>query len=141
MIDGDLKIRQFINDKAMIARLGTAASYTPWQWPIYNTFTENLTFVAIFGGNITPTWRLWNITAANANPLLTAQATYTNTLIVTEGPIGQYPSKGVAAALGTNAQAQHNAQVQAGAIATSIQGETQPLTQPLLGPILLNPAP
>jgi hypothetical protein len=127
MIDGDLKIRQFINDKAMIARLGTPASYTPWQWPIYNTFTESLTFVAIFGGNITPTWKLWNITTANTNPLLMAQATYTNTLIVTEGPIGTYPKQGVAAALNSNAQQQHNTQVQAGAIATSLQGQTQPL--------------
>ncbi len=126
MIDGDLKIRNFINDKVMIAAFGPLASYTPADWPIYNTFTENLTFIAILGGNLTPTWKLWNVTAANTNPLLMAQATYTNTLVVTEGPIGTFPTQYAAPALSTSAQLQHNAQVQAAAIATSLQGQSQP---------------
>ena len=57
MIDGDLEIRQFIYDKAQIARMGNASLYagkpynpqTAWQWPIYNTFTEQINFVTTVG--------------------------------------------------------------------------------------------
>jgi hypothetical protein len=128
MVDGDLKIRHFIYDKAEIAALGNASlfngrPYNPaiaWQYPIYNTFTEEITFVATLAGNITPVWKLAHLAAnSNAN-LAAAQRIYTNDLVITVGPIGTPPSDTAPAALSTSAQNQHNARVQGSATATSI---------------------
>jgi hypothetical protein len=125
MIDSDLKIRQFIYDKAQVARLGNAnlaggTSPLAWQWPIYNTFTEEISFLTGFGGNITPTWKLARFTANTNSNLASAERTYTNDLIITIGPLGSPSSPTQAAALGPAGQAQHNAKVNASAIATSI---------------------
>jgi hypothetical protein len=125
MIESDLKIWQFIYDKAVIASLGNGtSSYRGW-FP-YNTFTENLTFVAALGGNITPTWKLTRISANNSGTFLSATRTNTNQLTITIGPIGTYASDKGPTQLSTGAQNQHNTQVQAGAIATQIP--TQPST-------------
>jgi hypothetical protein len=134
-VDGDLKIRQFLYDKAMIARLGSASLYDkrsvgfkatnfkrpdhPFEWPVYNTFTEEITFIAAYGGNLTPSWKLARFTANTSSSLLAAERTYTNDLIITMGPV-KPPTETKAAALDSAAQNQHNARVQASAIATSI---------------------
>jgi hypothetical protein len=132
MIDGDLEIRQFIYDKAQIARMGNASLYngkpydpaTAWKWPVYNTFTEQINFIATLSGNITPTWKLARFATTSSPNLLSAQRTYTNQLIITIGPVGTPPSNDSPATLSASAQNQHNAQVNAGAFATSIQGST-----------------
>lgn len=134
-MDGDLKIRQFLYDKAMIARLGNASLYSstskgfkansfkrpdkPWSWPVFNTFTEEISFIAAYGGNLTPTWKLAQMTANASGSFLAAERTYTNDLIITLGPV-KPPNENVAAALDSAAQAQHNARVTASALATSI---------------------
>jgi hypothetical protein len=132
MIDGDLKIREFIYDKAIIARTGNASLYMgrpynpglAWKWPVYNTFTETINFVSTLSGNVTPSWKLARFSNnTGAGTLLNAQRTYTNQLIITIGPIGTPPSNNAPAALSNSAQNQHNAQVQGGATATSIQGQ------------------
>lgn len=131
MIDGDLEIRQFIYDKAIVARMGNASLYegTPsnpaiaWQWPIYNTFTETINFVSSLSGNVTPSWKLARFSDnTGAGTLVNAQRTYTNQLVITIGPIGKRPSNTEPAALSTSAQNQHNAQVLGGTFATSLQG-------------------
>jgi hypothetical protein len=141
MIDGDLEIRQFIFDKAMIAKYGNASLFDqrsvgfkklptkkkplhPWQWPVFNTFTEEIEFLAAYGGNVTPTWKLATITANSSSSLLAAERTYTNDLIITIGPLKGVPSETAPISLSTDAQNQHNARVQANAIATSIQSQT-----------------
>jgi hypothetical protein len=136
MIDGDLKIREFIYDKAVVAYFNNgnpAPVKNPADiakvptWPLYNTFTETITFVATLSGNITPSWKLVRFSNnTGAGTLANAQRTYTNTVVITIGPIGTQPSATEAAALSQSAQNQHNAQVQGGATATAIQGQPGP---------------
>jgi len=52
-IDGDLKIREFIYDKAAIAASDNATIVG--GRPAFNTWTEEITFVAAYGGTATPT--------------------------------------------------------------------------------------
>ena len=141
-IDGDLKIREFLFDKATLARLGNLSGFDrrsnnfanlsaadkklqPWQWAVYNTLTEEITFVAAFGGSVTPTWKLYPISYNTTGTTTAAERTYTNDLIITVGPVapGSAPSALKPLALDLSAQAQHNARVNASAIATSIQGQ------------------
>jgi hypothetical protein len=94
MVDGDLKIREFIYDKAVIARLGNSSlivdvpkGWQTWQLPPFNTFTEEITFVAAYGASFTPTWHLARISANASSNLVISQRTNTNDLIITLGPI------------------------------------------------------
>jgi hypothetical protein len=123
MIDGDLKIWQFIYDKAVIASLGNGtSSYRGW-FP-YNTFTESLTFVATLGGSITPTWKLTRISANSSGTFASATRTNTNQLTITIGPVGTRASAKGPTQLSTSAQNQHNTQVQAGAIAQQLPSQS-----------------
>jgi hypothetical protein len=92
------------------------------RWPLFNTFTEELTFLAAVGGTFTPTWKLARITADTSGSLLSAERTYTNDLIVTVGPVAQCGNETTPAVLTSAAQAQHNSKVTAAAIAVSISG-------------------
>ena len=84
-IDGDLKIREFLFDKATLARFGNLSGFDrrsnnfanlsaadkklqSWQWAVYNTFSEEITFVAAFGGSLTPTWKLYPISDNSSGP-------------------------------------------------------------------------
>jgi hypothetical protein len=91
MIEGDLKIRQFVYDKAVIASLGNASlvgtGTETWKIPPFNTFTEEITFVASYGASATPTWHLARFSANTSSNLLVTQRTNTNDLIITLGPI------------------------------------------------------
>jgi hypothetical protein len=123
LIDGDLKIRQFIYDKATIASLGNATLGE--DRPPFNTWTEELTFVAAYGGSLTPTWKLARITANTASNLVVAERTNTNDLIVTLGPLSDKPlAPGYPLELTQSAMNQHNARVNASAIAVSVQGQS-----------------
>jgi hypothetical protein len=85
LIDGDLKIKEFIYDKALVVRQGNGlwrGNYIP-----YNTWTEEITFVSAYGGTATPTWHLARIAANASANLFTAQRTNTNDLIITLGPL------------------------------------------------------
>jgi hypothetical protein len=128
MIDGDLKIREFIYDKATIAALGNASLVgsgpLAWQLPVFNTFTEEITFVAAYGGSFTPTWKLARISANTSSNLVVAERTNTNDLIITLGPLDPKQPANSPVQLISAAMNQHNARVQAAAIAVSIQGQT-----------------
>lgn len=152
MIDGDLKIREFIYDKAIVAASGNASlvgsSQFAWQLPPFNTFTEEITFVASYGGSFTPTWHLARLTANTSANLIVGQRTNTNDLIITLGPLKcpqpqpKRPKHDVPAAPPANApvscpppekgpvvlvdtaMAQHQARVQANAIAVSVTGQS-----------------
>jgi hypothetical protein len=88
MMDGDLKIREFIYDKAFTAngRVIQISNSNPLAIP-YNTFTEEITFVGSYGGSATPAWHLARLTANTGSNLLVGQRTNTNDLIVTLGPV------------------------------------------------------
>jgi hypothetical protein len=127
MIDGDLKIREFIYDKAVIAALGNASlkgsGPLAYQLPVFNTFTEEITFVAAYGGSFTPTWHLARITANTSSNLAVAERTNTNDLIITLGPVDPHQPANGPVQLVMSAMNQHNARVAASAIAVSIQGQ------------------
>jgi hypothetical protein len=131
MIDGDLKIREFIYDKLYLISNGNVCLLDTPTLPAarracFNTFTEEITFVASYGGTITPTWKLARITANASSNLLVGQRTNTNDLIITLGPLkypGLPPKNGPVVLIDT-AMNQHQARVQAAAIAVAITGQT-----------------
>ena len=129
MIDGDLKIREFIYDKAVIASLGNGNLFSgknvsnDWEYPFLNTFTENINFIATLSGNVNPSWKLAQFSNNTSGAsLFSATRTYTNTAIITIGTIGTPPSETAAASLGASGTNQHQAQVQGSANATAIGG-------------------
>ena len=127
-LDGDLRIKDFIYDNATIAAGGTVAfaggAGKSWERPIFNVFTEEVTFVAAFGGSFTPTWKLATIQANASSNLLIAERTNTNDLVITLGPLDPKQSKDAPVQLTQAAQSQHLTRVQASAIAVSIQGQS-----------------
>jgi hypothetical protein len=133
MIDGDLRIREFIYDKAVIADLGNANLFAGrdvannYKYPIYNTFTETINFVATFSGNVNPSWKLARFSNnTSGSGLGSAARTYTNNVIITIGPLGKPPTETAAASLDSAGTNQHQAQVQGGANATAAKGQTTP---------------
>jgi hypothetical protein len=65
-----------------------------------------VTFIVIYGGGVTPSWKLVNFTGNTTTPFLNAQRTNTNDVIITLGPPAP-PSagnKGAPLALGTAAE-------------------------------------
>jgi hypothetical protein len=137
MIDGDLKIREFIYDKAQIWAAGNAtlvgSGPSAYQLNPFNTFTEEVTFVAAYGGSFTPTWKLARISANASSNLVLGERTNTNDLIITLGPVKTKDSKNkpidysrgnVPVQLEDYAVNQHQARVQAAAIAVAVTGQT-----------------
>jgi hypothetical protein len=123
LIDGDLKIKEFIFDNAVVAAAANGAwkaSRSP-----YNSWTEELTFVSAYGGAVIPTWKLARLTANASSNLAVAEQTNTNDLILTLGPLqsrseAQKNPPYSAFQLTASAMNQHNARVQANAIAVSV---------------------
>lgn len=137
MIDGDLKIREFIYDKAQVWKGANAnlVSSGPLAYQLnpFNTFTEEITFVGSYGGSVTPTWKLARMSANQSANLIIGQRTNTNDLIITLGPIKKKDSRGKAidytngnipVQLEDYAVNQHQARVQAAAIAVAVTGQT-----------------
>jgi hypothetical protein len=133
LIDGDLKIKQFVYDKAQIV-LGGNGLWGPKN-PPYNAWSEEITFVLAYGGTGTPTWKLARISANASSNLFVAQRTNTNDLVLTMGPLDpcQTSVPPATCPAGSNdgplqltqaAMNQHNARVSASAIATSISGQS-----------------
>ncbi len=68
--------------------------------------SHQVTFIVIYGGGVTPSWKLVNFTGNTTTPFLNAQRTNTNDVIITLGPPAP-PSagnKGAPLALGTAAE-------------------------------------
>jgi hypothetical protein len=145
MIDGDLKIREFIYDKALIAHSKNLQLLPPRgiqaaDIPPFNVFTEEITFIASYGASVTPTWHLARFSANTSSNLLIADRTNTNDLVITLGPIKcpsalaplgalQSDRKSSCPLIGPvvladTAMNQHQARVQANAIAVSVSGQT-----------------
>jgi hypothetical protein len=98
----------------------------------FNTFTEEITFVAAYGGSFTPTWKLARISANASSNLIIGQRTNTNDLIITLGPVKTKDNAGhnldttgrIPVQLEDYAVNQHQARVQAAAIAVSVAGQS-----------------
>lgn len=120
-VQSDLKIGQFIYDKAVIAGAAAEATTKSVTTPPYSQFQEELTFVASLGGNITPMWKFARVSANSTSPLLTATRTNTDYLEITLGPIAT-PAKGNSQPqLTEDAKALHNAALYGSATAQSNQ--------------------
>jgi hypothetical protein len=87
-ISSDLKIDQFIYDKATIASLHNVIGQTSRQnWPPFNTFLEQITFVATYGGSVTPTWKFARVAANPSSTTLSATRTNTDSVTITLGEV------------------------------------------------------
>jgi hypothetical protein len=107
-IESDLKLDQFIWDKATVAvssEATTAVSVGGLKQNPFGTFQTTLTFVASFGGNVTPTWNIEQVILNPNQPFFSAMRTKTDTLLITFGPLKSLEPPVLADA----AQAQHAA--------------------------------
>jgi hypothetical protein len=120
-IQSNLKIDDFIWDKATVAATGNAQS-TQRNWATYGVFQDQLTFVASYGGNVTPTWKIETVVLGTNSPLLSATRTNTDTLTITMGPLDlSSATQNTPLALKGGAASQH----QAAAIGTAVGGANQ----------------
>jgi hypothetical protein len=122
MIQSDLKIDQFIYDKAVIASFGNDSSVNR-GWPPFSTFQDQITFTASYGGNVTPMWKFARTTVDQNSTLLSATRSEINTLIITLGPLdlSTPPSQTSPLQLKGAAQAQHGAAAAGVATAGSVK--------------------
>jgi hypothetical protein len=125
MIESDLKIEQFIYDKAVIAAVGEDTSKNLTTAP-FSTFSDDITFVASFGGTVTPTWTLTRVTV-NPSTLFGATRTRTHQATITLGPLDKSSPAGAARQrrLAGTAQTVHDATLYGSATATAIQSQAR----------------
>lgn len=107
MINSNLKIDDFIYDKATIAAFGNDIS-TARTWAPYSLFQDQITFVATFGGSVTPTWTFARIAVDPTSPTVSATRTKTNTLIITLGELSTKATPTSPATLSSAAASQHS---------------------------------
>jgi len=86
LIDSDLKIAQFIYDKAVVASVGEATN-KPIAAPPFSVFQEDLTFVSSFGDSVAPTWKLTRVIVDPSSPLFSASRGNTNDVLITLAPV------------------------------------------------------
>jgi hypothetical protein len=106
LIEGDLKIGQFIDKKVFLTTVpGTIVGP-------YSAFSYEVTFVVVYGGAVTPTWKLVEVTVNPDSPFLSGTRTRTHDVTITLAP----PNDAAAA----EAAAIHNAALIGQAVASAI---------------------
>jgi hypothetical protein len=125
MIQSNLKIGQFIYDKASISSTGEATSKHP-NTPPFSTLQEDVTFVASFGGNITPTWKLISVAVNPSGPVFSASRMRTDELLLTLGPLAAGAQGKSQPQLSAQTMTVHNAALIGTATASSIVSQTAP---------------
>jgi hypothetical protein len=123
MIDSDLKIAEFIIDKATVASTGIATTDEPNNAP-FSTFQEDITFVGAYGGDFTPTWTLTRFTANTSGKLIAGTRTVTGDVLITLGPLAQDEKGNFLHKLGDLPSAQHTAAFAGGATASQVVSQT-----------------
>jgi hypothetical protein len=107
LIEGDLKIGQFLDKKVFLTTVpGTIIGP-------YSAFSYQVTFAVVYGGTITPSWRLVELTVNPDSPFLSATRTRTHDVTITLAPPGD-PAAAEAAAI-------HNAALIGQAVASAIR--------------------
>lgn len=82
LVSGDLKIGQFIDKKVFLTTVpGTIVGP-------YSAFSYQVTFVVVYGGAITPTWKLVEFTANPDSPFANATRSRTHDIAITFAPPG-----------------------------------------------------
>lgn len=117
MIESDLKIAEFIIDKATIASTGIASTEEASK-PPFTTFQEDLTFVGAFSGNLTPTWKLTRFASNTSGSLLSASRTTTGDVLITLGALAKDKDGNLLHSLGEPSASQHTAVITGGAAAS-----------------------
>ena len=123
-VSSDLKIDEFIYDKASIAG-GNEARTGPIENPQFSTFQETLTFVVSFGGNVTPSWKFIRLSVNPSEQFLAASRTKSSQVIITLGPLAKPSKPAGAAQLALQAAVQHDAAVIGNATAAAIQSQSR----------------
>jgi hypothetical protein len=122
MIDSDLKIGQFLEDKIFIASDPGSTEPKENAGP-YTVFSYEATFVGTYGANLTPTWKFARVSANPNSPFFMASRQKTDDLQITLGKIA-VPAKGeTVAKLSQEAQDVHLAHLIGQATATAIQSQ------------------
>jgi len=104
-INSDLKIGQFIYDKVLVGGAGGPKALS--------ALTFEISFVASFGGSITPTWTLTNTTVNGSGTLFGATRTDTSDVTITLGP------------LNADTKAQHTAAIISSGTGQAIRANTR----------------
>jgi hypothetical protein len=104
---GDLKIGQFVHNKVGLSTIpGTIVGP-------FSAFSYQVTFVVVYGGSVTPTWKLIDVTANPNSPFLNASRTKTHDIAITFAPPGDAAAR--------EADAIHNAALIGQAVASAIR--------------------
>jgi hypothetical protein len=122
-VNSDLKIDEFILDKATIAG-DRNASNLDIRYPEFSVFQETLTFVVSFSANGTPTWKLTRFTVPNGT-LIAAGRSNTSVIIVTLAKLAKPATPAGAAELIEQARIQQEAATIGAATATAIVSQTR----------------
>lgn len=121
LIESDLKIDEFIYDKATIAYMANTNEQI--RWPPFNTFQETITFSVSYNGGVTPTWKFTRVTANPNSPTVSAERSEVNTLIITLGEVDftakNKPTSYRPEVLAGSAATQHAAAAQAALIGSA----------------------
>jgi len=111
LIMSDLKIGDFIINKATIANVPGTILGEKSSGP-FTAFSDQITFVVIYGGNVTPIWKLVNITGSSNSPFFNATRSRTHDVTITLGPLSS-----------PTVDAIHQANLIGQAVATAIQSQ------------------
>lgn len=112
LVEGDLKIGQFLDKKVFLTTVpGTIVGP-------YSAFSYQVSFVVVYGGAVTPSWKLVDFTVNPDSPFLSGTRTRTHDITITLAPPGD-PAAAEAAVI-------HNAALIGQAVASAIRrGETR----------------
>ena len=124
MVESDLKIGDFIVDKATIASTGIASTEDPSK-PPFTTFQEDLTFVGAFGGSLTPTWKLTRFASNTNGNLLSVTRTTTGDVLITLGALATDDHGNIQHRLGEPSASQHTAAIIGGATASQQNSQSR----------------
>ena len=123
-VSSDLKIDEFIYDKATIAG-GREARTRRIEYPQFSTFQETLTFVVTVGGDFTPSWKFIRLSVNPSAPFLSGSRSNTSQIIITLGPLAKPAGPAGAAQLALQAAVQHDAAVAGNATAAAIRSQSR----------------
>ena len=117
-IHGDLAIGDFINQNIFLAR---PPDLVPSP---FNAFNDQIQFVIVYSGNLTPSWKLVRFSVNPSSPFASAMRTRTQYLTLTFGPPAPAtttPTAKAAPRLNDTAEAVHNASLIGQAVTAAIR--------------------
>lgn len=86
LIDGDLKIYDFMRSKVQISRVPGVIPRDA-KTPPFDVFNYEVSFVVTGSGSVTPAWKLAAISLDPASPFLNASRTRTDDMVLTMGEV------------------------------------------------------